>query len=125
MGFKDISNKVDFVALERDMLAFWRESGAFEQGHEAGGTECGCEVARRQGRGRRSRRLVRWRSRAQRTRLLEPAVATTAAGAAEATQTGTHPAEATGFLRGKTVPCARRGAQFERRHHGTSGVSAR
>ena len=31
MGFKDVSNKVDFVALERDMLAFWRESGAFEE----------------------------------------------------------------------------------------------
>ena len=31
MGFKDVSNKVDFVALEREMLAFWRESGAFEE----------------------------------------------------------------------------------------------
>ena len=31
MGFKDVSNKVDFVALERETLAFWRESGAFEE----------------------------------------------------------------------------------------------
>ncbi len=31
MGFKDVSNKVDFVALEREMLAFWRETGAFEE----------------------------------------------------------------------------------------------
>src|SRR5690606_21247100 len=29
MGFKDISNKVDFVALENDILAFWRETDAF------------------------------------------------------------------------------------------------
>ncbi len=31
MGFKDVSNKVDFVALEQEMLAFWRETGAFEE----------------------------------------------------------------------------------------------
>ncbi|MFW6097390.1 MAG: class I tRNA ligase family protein [Chloroflexota bacterium] len=29
MGFKDVSNKVDFVALENDILAFWRETDAF------------------------------------------------------------------------------------------------
>ena len=31
MGFKDVSNKVDFVALEKEMLAFWRETGAFDE----------------------------------------------------------------------------------------------
>ncbi|WP_374687371.1 class I tRNA ligase family protein, partial [Promineifilum sp.] len=31
MGFKDVSNKVDFVAQERDVLAFWRETNAFNE----------------------------------------------------------------------------------------------
>ncbi len=29
MGFKEVANKVDFVALEKEILAFWRESNAF------------------------------------------------------------------------------------------------
>jgi isoleucyl-tRNA synthetase len=29
MGFKEVSNKVDFVALEQEVLAFWRETDAF------------------------------------------------------------------------------------------------
>ena len=31
MGFKDVSNKVNFPALEQEMLAFWRETGAFDE----------------------------------------------------------------------------------------------
>ena len=31
MGFKEVSNKVDFVALEREMLTFWRQSDAFNE----------------------------------------------------------------------------------------------
>ncbi|MDH3944064.1 MAG: class I tRNA ligase family protein, partial [Anaerolineae bacterium] len=31
MTFKDVPNKVDFVAQEHDVLKFWRESKAFEQ----------------------------------------------------------------------------------------------
>ncbi len=31
MSFKDVSNKVDFVALEREVLAFWREIDAFNE----------------------------------------------------------------------------------------------
>ena len=31
MGFKEVSNKVDFVALEREMLEFWRETDAFNE----------------------------------------------------------------------------------------------
>ncbi|HYN87817.1 MAG TPA: class I tRNA ligase family protein, partial [Ardenticatenaceae bacterium] len=31
MGFKEVSNQVDFVALEREMLQFWRDTGAFRQ----------------------------------------------------------------------------------------------
>ncbi len=30
MGFRDVSNKADFVALEKDILAFWGETGAFD-----------------------------------------------------------------------------------------------
>ena len=29
MSFKDVSNKVDFVALEKEILAFWKQTGAF------------------------------------------------------------------------------------------------
>ncbi len=31
MGFKEVSNKVDFVALENDILAFWGETDAFNE----------------------------------------------------------------------------------------------
>ncbi len=31
MGFREVSNKVDFVALEREMLEFWRETEAFNE----------------------------------------------------------------------------------------------
>ena len=31
MGFQDVANKVDFVALEKEILAFWRETGAFDE----------------------------------------------------------------------------------------------
>ena len=31
MTFRNVPNKVDFVALEREILAFWRETGAFEK----------------------------------------------------------------------------------------------
>jgi len=31
MGFKDVPNKVDFVGLEKAMLAFWQSSDAFEK----------------------------------------------------------------------------------------------
>ena len=31
MTFKDVSNKVDFVALERDILKFWRDTDAFNE----------------------------------------------------------------------------------------------
>ena len=31
MSFKDVSNKVDFVALEQEVLAFWREIDAFNE----------------------------------------------------------------------------------------------
>ena len=31
MGFKDVNNKVDFVALERDILEFWRQTDAFNE----------------------------------------------------------------------------------------------
>ena len=31
MGFRDVSNKVDFVALEGGILAFWRETDAFNE----------------------------------------------------------------------------------------------
>jgi isoleucyl-tRNA synthetase len=31
MGFKDVPNKVDFVAVEKDVLQFWRETDAFNE----------------------------------------------------------------------------------------------
>ena len=31
MGFKEVSNKVDFVALEKDVLQFWQETDAFNE----------------------------------------------------------------------------------------------
>ena len=31
MSFQSVSNKVDFVALEKDVLAFWRETDAFNE----------------------------------------------------------------------------------------------
>ncbi|HRN66939.1 MAG TPA: class I tRNA ligase family protein [Promineifilum sp.] len=31
MGFKEVNNKVDFVALERDILEFWRQTDAFNE----------------------------------------------------------------------------------------------
>lgn len=31
MSFQSVSNKVDFVALEKDILAFWRETDAFNE----------------------------------------------------------------------------------------------
>ena len=31
MGFKEGNNKVDFVALERDILEFWRQTDAFNE----------------------------------------------------------------------------------------------
>ena len=31
MGFKEVNNKVDFVALEREILDFWRQTDAFEE----------------------------------------------------------------------------------------------
>ena len=31
MRFKDVTNKVDFVALEKEILDFWRETNAFEE----------------------------------------------------------------------------------------------
>ena len=31
MGFKEVSNKVDFIALEDDILKFWRETDAFNE----------------------------------------------------------------------------------------------
>ncbi|MBK8984518.1 MAG: isoleucine--tRNA ligase [Chloroflexi bacterium] len=31
MGFKDVSNKVDFVQLEQDILKFWRDTDAFNE----------------------------------------------------------------------------------------------
>lgn len=31
MGFREVPNKVDFVALEREMLEFWRETDAFNE----------------------------------------------------------------------------------------------
>ncbi|MEZ4517026.1 MAG: class I tRNA ligase family protein [Chloroflexota bacterium] len=31
MAFKDVSNKVDFVALERDVLQFWAENQSFDE----------------------------------------------------------------------------------------------
>ncbi|MCB9005449.1 MAG: class I tRNA ligase family protein, partial [Ardenticatenaceae bacterium] len=31
MTFKDVSNKVDFVALEQEILKFWQETDAFNE----------------------------------------------------------------------------------------------
>ena len=31
MTFKEVSNKVDFIGLEHDILKFWRESDAFNK----------------------------------------------------------------------------------------------
>jgi len=31
MGFEDVSNKVDFIALENEILRFWRDTDAFNQ----------------------------------------------------------------------------------------------
>ena len=34
MTFQDVPNKVDFPAMERETLKFWRETGAFQKLYE-------------------------------------------------------------------------------------------